>query len=112
MGHKDIGQFNDSQKYLKYRNSIVAKSLSKSYDDSWARDKNFLRSCNKIFYCKWCSQEMYAAEYDGQGSIIMSCRKPLCPGNIDGNMKNQINHKNIRHKEMTNQYLFDTMCKF
>lgn len=111
-GHKKIFKFSDSKKYLESRNKAVVNSLSKGWDDSWARDKNFLRSFNKVFYCKWCSQEMYAAEYDGQGTIIMSCRKSLCPGNINGDMQYKIDHKKIQHKEMTNQYLFDTMCKF
>ena len=112
MGHKNIDRFDDTKKYLKYRNSIVEKSKSKSYDDSWATDQNFLKSFKGVFFCKWCSQEMYAAEYDNQGSIIMSCRKPLCPGNIDGDMRFKINHLKYNHKEMTNQYLFDSMCKF
>ena len=107
-----IRRFNDSKEYLEHRNGIVNRTLSKSWDDSWATDKNFLKSFKGVFYCKWCGQEMYAADYDGKGSIIMSCRKPLCPGNIDGSMQFKVNHLNVDHREMTNQYLFDSRCRF
>ena len=107
-----INRFNDSKQYLEHRDDIVTKTLSKNWDDGWAYDKNFLRSFKKVFYCKWCGQEMYAAEYDGHGSIIMSCRKPLCPGNINGDSRHKINYKTVDHRAMTNQYLFDSRCKF
>lgn len=81
-------------------------------EDSWATDKKWRKeNLDNFFSCKWCGQKMYAAEYE-KGTIIFSCRKPLCPGNIDSGMANLIKPHQLDIKEMTNQYLFNSRLKF
>jgi len=109
---KKIKDFHDVESYLKHRHFTV-KKRNLGWDDAWASDlKHMKQQLNGVFKCKWCGEEMYPAEYDGMGSLIMSCRTSLCPGNINGEMKykEQFKYKDIR--QMTNQYLFDSMCRF
>ena len=111
MGHKRTYQFNNSKKYVESRDEQVKKKKL-GWEDSWATDKKFLKSWQRVFYCKWCGQEMYADEYDNAGAITMSCRKGLCPGNIDNEMRLKIDHLKVDVKQMTNQWLFDRNVEF
>ena len=67
------------------------------------------RGC--AFNCKFCSQPMYAADYK-DGEVTVSCRTSFCPGIIDYETFTKIDHKKLNIKEMTNQYLFDSMMRF
>lgn len=111
MGHKKMDSFNDIEQYMKYRKFKVKKSLSLTWEDSWATDKKWLKQYDGFFDCKWCAKPMYAADYD-QGELIVSCRTPLCPGNIDSGMAKEINIHQIDHRELTNQYLFNQRLQF
>jgi len=110
-GSTRMFKFSKQEQWQKARNNAVKKSLSESYDDAWATDKNWLKSFEGVFFCKFCAKEMYAADYK-DGWITMSCRTPLCPGNIDHDawLKHDFSKYDIR--EMTNQYLFNSLLKF
>ena len=109
MGHKRIGSFNDLETYLDYR---IKKVGNQGFEDSWATDKKWTKeNIDGFFSCKWCGQPLYKAEYR-PGEIIVSCRKPLCPGNIDSGMASQIRPHQLDIREMTNQYLFNDRLRF
>lgn len=111
MGHKRTGTFDDVKKYLEYRDKEV-KKRGLGWEDSWATDKNWQKkTINKIFVCKFCAKKMYAAHYEA-GQIIMSCRTPLCPGNIDRGMKLDFDRHTFDIKTLTNQWLFDSRMRF
>lgn len=111
MGHKKMDSFKNVDQFMKHRKNTVKKSLSLGWEDSWVTDKNWLRKLDGFFNCKWCGKPMYGAEYQ-PGELILSCRTPLCPGNIDSGMANQIRPYQIDHRELTNQYLFNEMLQF
>ena len=112
MPHKKMDSFNQQENYLDYRIKKVNKSKSLAWEDSWATDKNWVRkSLDGFFSCKFCGKPLYKALYN-PGEIIMSCRTPLCPGNIDSGMAEQIGKHQFDIRELTNQYLFNSMLKF
>ena len=106
-----MDSFKNVEQYMKYRKEQVKKSHSLDWEDSWATDKNWLKQYDGFFDCKWCGKGMYAADYD-QGELIVSCRTPLCPGNIDSGMANQIKPYDYDYRELTNQYLFNQRLQF
>jgi hypothetical protein len=111
MGQKRTWQFKDSERFLKYREELVKKK-NMGWEDSWATDKNWRKkTIDKIYVCKFCAKKMYAAHYEA-GTITMSCRTPLCPGNIDRGMKLSFDASKMDIKQMTNQYLFDSRMRF
>ena len=115
---KKIGRFVDSEAFAEYRNLIAQKRGG--WDDAWVTDKKFRKSFKGVYYCKFCGKEMYAAEYDDKGNLIMSCRtRPNekfpkgCPGNIDyPEARKNISHLDYDQRKLTNQYLFNSRCKF
>ncbi len=111
MGHKRTDKFIDSEQFLKYRRDMVKKK-SEGWEDSWATDKNWRKkTIDTIYVCKFCAKKMYSAHYEA-GAITMSCRTPLCPGNIDRGMKLSFDAAKMDIKEMTNQYFFDSQMRF
>ena len=71
-------------------------------------DQQFLKSFDGVFNCKWCGRSMRAIEYDKRkGEIIVSCDKPLCPGNATDGPRKMPNWKKYRINEMTNQAFLD-----
>jgi len=103
--------FKNAAKFLKYREDLVKKKRL-GWEDSWATDKNWQRkTLNDVFVCKWCAGKMYAAEFRN-GSLIMSCRTPLCPGNIDHEAKNIHELSKVDVRKLTNQYFFNSMLRF
>lgn len=107
---KKTHRWNDSDKYLENRDKLVrAKG---GWDDSYASDKKFLKSFEKVYYCKWCSKEMFASHYDDHGCIIMSCNTQLCPGNVNASMKIDIKPVDYDQRQLTNQYLFNGRMQF
>lgn len=109
--NKKTHKFVDSEQWLKYRQLVARKHGG--FDDSYV-DKKFMRSLgDQVFFCKFCSQEMYAAEYDYKtGAITMSCRTSNCPGNI-----NYVGNLNVRHldmdiRRMTNQYKYSSRMQW
>jgi len=109
MGHKRMSSFKDSEKYLKHRKDKVGGA---GFEDSWVTDKKWLKeNIDGFFSCKFCSGKMYGAGYKN-GALIVSCRTPFCPGNIDSGMAGQIKKHQFDIRELTNQYLFNSMLKF
>jgi hypothetical protein len=112
MANKKMNSFTTQEKYLKHKIDTVKKSLSLDWEDSWALDKNWTsKTIDKFFSCKFCAQPMYKSHYT-PGVIHVSCRTPLCPGNIDSGMANQIKEHQFDIRELTNQYLFNSMLRF
>lgn len=109
MGHKRVDIFNDIEKFLEYRRKKVG---SAGFDDSWVLDKKWRKeNVDGFFSCKWCAQELHSVDYR-PGELLLSCRKPLCPGNIDSGMAEQIKKHQFDIREQTNQYLFNSRMKF
>ena len=112
MGHKRIKSFNRQETYLDHRIDKVKKSLSLNWEDSWALDKNWVANSLDGFYsCKFCAKPLYKSHYT-PGVIHVSCKTPLCPGNVDSGMAKQIKEHQFDIRELTNQYLFDSMLRF
>ena len=109
--NKKTPQFVDSEAWMEYR-KLLAKKRG-GFDDGFV-DKGFMNSLgDKVFYCKFCSKKMYAAEYDPiQGAITMSCTTSLCPGNINNSWKDEINHLTMDQRIMTNQYKYNSRMQW
>ena len=94
---------------MEYRRKKVGGA---GFDDSWVTDPRWLKeNIDGFFTCKFCSQKMDAVAYKA-GELIVSCHKPLCPGNIDSGMAGRIKKHQFDIRELTNQYLFNSMLKF
>lgn len=107
---KNMHKFKDSEKYLNYRAKIVNKFRG-GFDDSHI-DKAFLKKLEGVYFCKWCGKPMYPADYDRrQGSIIMSCRKQFCPGNIDSQARFKVNPKDWDIRKQVNTWMFSKRMK-
>lgn len=105
MSHK-----NNIVDYLKYRTQ-KRKDTHNELDD-WYVDEKWLRSFDGLFNCKWCGRNMFASHYDRKEcSVIMSCGKPLCPGNFTHGPTVMPNWKEYRIDEMTNQVWMNELCK-
>lgn len=112
MANKKMNSFNLQEHYLDYKINKVKKSKSLSFDDSWALDKDWnKKTIDGFFSCKFCAKPLYKSHYT-PGVIHVSCRTPLCPGNIDSGMANQIKEHQFDIRELTNQYLFNSMLRF
>ena len=112
MGHKKIDSFSTADKYLDYRIKKVQNSLSLSWEDSWQEDKNWQKkTLDGFFSCKFCSQPLYT-HTTSPGEILVSCKTPLCPGNADSGMAKQIKTHQFDIRQLTNQYLFNSMLRF
>lgn len=102
--NKKTHRWHDSRKFLDYRIKLAQKRGG--FDDGYV-DKKYMRFLSdQVFYCKWCGREMYAAEYN-KGEIIMSCNKPMCPGNINCEVRHEISHLDYDQRQLTNQYMFN-----
>lgn len=103
--------FNLREHYLDYRIKQVQKQ-NLGWEDSWATDKKWAKdSLDGFFSCKFCAKPLYAADYT-PGEILVSCRTPDCPGNIDSGKASQINPRKIDERKLTNQYLFNSKLEF
>ncbi len=112
MAHKKIDSFNDVDKYLDYRIKKVQQSKSLAWEDSWQEDKKWQKNnIDGFFDCKFCAKPLYT-HTTSPGSINVSCKTPLCPGNADSGMANEIGKHQFDIRELTNQYLFDSMLRF
>lgn len=104
-------QFNNVDKWLENRQREVKKHTT-GWEDSWATDKKWAKeTLDGFFSCKWCGKPMYKADYSA-GAITVSCRTPLCPGNIDHDMKNRAELEKSDIRQLTNQYLFNSRMEF
>lgn len=112
MGIKKMESFKTQKQWEEWRKRAIAKSLSLNYDDSWAYDKSWWKSFDGIYVCKWCAKPLYVAEYIPGEGLIMSCRTELCPGNIDHTVYNNKQFASWDIRELTNQYLFNSLLRF
>ncbi|MHA1748709.1 MAG: hypothetical protein ACTSYF_08750 [Promethearchaeota archaeon] len=109
---KKMSSFRTQKAFLDYRIREVKKSLSLNFDDAWATDKNWAKKAlNGFFSCKFCGKPMYQYDYS-PGTIHVGCKTPLCPGNPDSGMANQIKEHQFDIRELTNQYFFNSKLQF
>ena len=112
MGHKKMDSFKTVDRYLDYRIKKVQQSKSLSWEDSWQEDKKWTKkNIDGFFDCKFCAKPLYT-HTTSPGEILVSCKTPLCPGNADSGMSEQIKAHQFDIRELTNQYLFDSMLRF
>ena len=107
-----MDSFKDADKYLDYRIRKVQQSKSLAWEDSWQEDKKWQKNnIDGFFDCKFCAKPLYT-HTNSPGKILVSCKTPLCPGNADSGMANEIRKHQFDIRALTNQYLFDSMLRF
>jgi hypothetical protein len=61
----------------------MRKAKGKGFDDTYY-DKKHIKRMSHTFRCKWCQEMMKPILFNHKdGSIMMSCNTPDCPGNYD-----------------------------
>ena len=109
---KRMSSFKTQRQWEEWRKHHVESKLGGGYEDSWATDKKWLKSWDGIYSCRWCGQPMSAAMYVPGDGLYMTCHTSLCPGNINEDTYKNGNFANWDIREMTNQYLFNSLLKF